>query len=86
MFRKTLAAALCVAALAVSATADRITTHLDAVQAAVTERQTALPIKLNKQQKKAAKAYKSALKKLGKESTSLKTELKIAKGILACPC
>lgn len=82
MNRITLAAALSVAMLAISASAARFTTHFDGLEFTLQERQAQIPDKPDKATKKAAKAYKAALKALAKESTSLKTELKIAKKVV----
>ncbi len=79
MFRTLVTATFCVAALSISASADLFTTHLDEIQMAVEQRQEELPDKLTRAQKKEAAAYKSVLRKMSKDSVSLKTDLKVAK-------
>ncbi len=82
MFRTTLAAAISVAVLVLSASAARFTMVFDGLEFTLNERQAQLPPKPDKAGKKASKAYRSALKQLGKDSTALKTELKIAKKVV----
>ena len=82
MSRTLITAALGVAVLAFSASAALFTTHLDQIQIAVEQAQEELPDKLTRAQKKEASAYKSVLKKLSKDSVTIKTDLKIAKSTL----
>lgn len=81
MLRKTLLASALVLTLSIAAIADRFTTSFDAVELTVQGLQANLPEQLDKSQKKAAKIYKSTLKKLTKGSDSLSKEIKLGKSI-----
>lgn len=63
--------------LAAVAPAARTTSHLDSVEAEVTNRAAALVPPLDKPQKKLAKAYKTTSKQLAKDVTTRKAELNV---------
>ncbi len=73
------AASLAVCLCTGSALADLQTTALDAVEAEVIVRDDALTGDLDKSQKKLKRIYATVLKKLGKDSTSLKKDAKYVK-------
>jgi hypothetical protein len=81
MIRKTMLASAFVLTLSLAAFGGRFTDSYDSLESVVQGLQEGLPATLDKSQKKAAKTYKSTLKKLGKDTDSLKKELKLGKTI-----
>ena len=79
MIRKTMLASAFVLTLSLAAFGGRFTDSYDSLESVVQGLQDDLPATLDKSQKKAAKTYKSTLKKLGKDTDSLKKEIKLGK-------
>lgn len=81
MLRKNLLASALVLTLSLVALGDRFTPIFDSIEITIQGLQEGLPDPLDKSQKKAAKIYKSTLKKLSKDTDSLKKEIKLGKSI-----
>ncbi len=82
MLQRTMISSALLLALSLAAFGARFTSAFDTVESTVQDLQAALPPKLDKAQKKAAKTYRSTLKKLRKDTTSLKSEIKLGKGLV----